>query len=243
MRQVPHYLIIGRGRVAKHFQHYFSQLQLSHSSWHRQESLAQLHSELESTTHVLLLINDQAIAPFIAEHLQEVKAMLIHFSGSLVLDGAFGAHPLMTFNDSLYDLSQYKNIPFIIDHNAPAFADVLPGLANPHSRLHTSLKPKYHALCVLSGNVSCLLWQKLFSTLQNEFHIPAEIAHPYLQQQMQNLLLHPDTALTGPLVRRDMATITKNISALEGDAFQTIYKSVVECYQQIVGEEWQHEYI
>jgi len=164
--------------------------------------------------------------------LQHTKSMRVHFSGSLVTEQANGAHPLMTFSDTLYDLEHYQAIPFVLDHDAAEFSELLPGLPNQFARLHKSLKPKYHALCVLSGNFSCMLWQKLFQTLEQEFNIPQSVAFPYLYQQTQNLLMNPQTALTGPLVRGDNITIKKNLAALETDSFQAVYTSFISSYQQ-----------
>lgn len=228
MRQVPRYLLIGNGRVGRHFQHYFSLLSIPFLTWQRSEPVVQLQRKLHKSSHVLILIADDAIEQFIGSHLQDISAIRLHFSGSLVTDAAYGIHPLMSFSQHLYTLEHYQAIPFVIDHDAPAFDILLPGLPNQHVRLHKILKPKYHALCVMSGNFSCLLWQKLFFGLENEFHLPMTIAQPYFKQHMKNLLEHPHTALTGPLARGDIATIEKNIAALEDDPFQKIYQSFVE---------------
>lgn len=233
MRQVPRYLLIGSGRVARHIQHYFTQLNLSFMTWQRNESLTQLQQQINDVTHILLLISDHQIEEFITLHLKNTKALVVHFSGSLVSDKAYGAHPLMTFNQALYSFDHYQRIPFVIDHDAPAFDTLLPGLLNPHVRLDTSLKTKYHALCVLSGNFSCMLWQKLVMSLEQEFNLPADIANLYMQQQAQNLITHPKTALTGPLVRGDTLTIEKNLAALEGDPFKEVYESFVKCYESL----------
>lgn len=233
MRQVPHYLLIGNGRLAHHIQHYFTSLQIPFSTWHRAQSHSTLQQQLTESTHILLLISDHAIENFITEHLQHTSALLVHFSGSLVSEKAHGAHPLMTFSSMLYPVNDYPRMTFVIDHDAPDFEKLLPGLPNAHVRLDKSLKSKYHALCVLSGNFSCLLWQKLFSSLKTEFNIPENIAKMYLQQQTENLLNSPKTALTGPLVRGDTHTIQKNIAALEGDPFQQVYESFVKCYEEI----------
>lgn len=230
MRQVPHYLIIGNGRAASHFQYYFSLLQLSFSHWHRKQPFSLLPEKLKQATHVLLLIKDDAIEAFMQHHLQHASSIFIHFSGSLITSKAYGAHPLMTFNKHLYDVQTYQSIPFIIDHDAPPFAELLPGLPNASVRLDKALKPKYHALCVLSGNFSCILWQKLFSAFEHEFNLPASFAHLYLQQQTRNLLNDAENALTGPLVRGDHETMKKNIAALHNDAFQQVYKSFIESY-------------
>lgn len=232
MRQVPQYLLIGNGRVARHFQHYFSLLKLPFTTWHRRESHDKLRLFLSHASHILLLISDDAIEGFIAEHIKNSNSLCIHFSGSLISDHAYGAHPLTTFSEDLYDTDQYHAIPFILDEDAPAFELLLPGLPNQHARLPKSLKAKYHALCVLSGNFSCMLWQKLFSVFETEFHFPPSIAFPYLLQQTKNLISNNKTALTGPLVRNDVNTIEKNIAALHFDPFQEIYKSFISCYQQ-----------
>jgi len=236
MRQVPHYLIIGNGRVATHIKQYFSLLSLSYSTWHRSESYSLLNEVLTRATHVLLLISDRAIETFIDEHLHAFRGKRIHFSGALVTDKAYGLHPLMTFSDQLYNLEKYQSIPFVIDHDAPSFETLLPGLSNQHARLDKSLKEKYHAMCVLSGNFSCLLWQKFFNALENEFTLPASLSHYYLKQQTENLMMTPETAFTGPLVRGDQVTIEKNIAALENDAFQAVYKSFLTCYEKMKRE-------
>lgn len=232
MRQVPFYLLIGNGHVSRHFQHYFSLLNISFTLWHRQLSLKKLNEQLEFCTHILILINDDAIENFIVENLKNSNAIKIHFSGSLVTNHAHGAHPLMTFSNSLYPKNRYLTIHFVVDRDAPSFEKLLPGVPNPHSYLDKDLKEKYHALCVLSGNYSCMLWQKLFATFENEFNIPLSAAHPYLQQQTQNIIDNYQLALTGPLVRNDEKTIIKNLSALSFDSFQQVYQSFVSCYQQ-----------
>lgn len=228
-----HYLIIGHGRVAQHFQYYLKLLHVAYDIWYRPQAMSELREKTRAASHILLLINDNAIEAFINEHFLSTDALLIHFSGSLVTPLAYGAHPLMSFNRSVYSLSRYHSIPFVIDQNAPEFASLLPGLPNKHVRMDVSLKAKYHALCVLSGNLSCFLWQNLFARLEKTFNIPASFAQTYLEQQTENLLDFYESALTGPLVRNDMETIEKNIKALEGDPLQIIYKSFVDCYKQI----------
>lgn len=227
MRQVPHYLIIGNGRVAKHFCHYFNQLGIVFSCWHRKLPREQLDKLLSSATHILILISDDAIDCFINSYLSTSKACLIHCSGSLTSEKAYGAHPLMSFSHELYAIEQYQAMTFVVDDDAPDSSELLPGLPNASVRLKKSLKAKYHALCVMAGNFSCILWQKLMRSFEQEFHLPSSISHPFLMQQSKNIMSDYTTALTGPLVRGDDETIAKNIAALEGDSFQEIYKSFV----------------
>lgn len=231
MNHAPRYLIIGDGRVATHFRHYLTLLNLCFSTWHRGQPAAELDKKLSHATHVLVLISDNAIESFVKKYRQQNHLIWVHFSGSLVSDDIHGAHPLMTFNQQLYSLDAYQKIPFVLDHDAPKLNALLPGLPNQYYYLDKNKKPKYHALCVLSANFSCLLWQKLFSDFQDEFHFPHEIAHPYLLQQTQNLLTDFRSALTGPLVRDDKVTIEKNLSALAGDEFQRVYQAFLDCYK------------
>lgn len=237
MRQVPYYLLIGSGRLAHHLRHYLSLLSLSFMTWERNDGLDRLTLKVERATHILILISDDAIDSFITQHFSTTTAYRIHFSGSLITDKAFGAHPLMSFGAHLYDLQTYQSFPFILDEDAPSFTELLPGLPNQHMRLPKKLKHKYHALCVLSGNFSCMLWQKLFASFETELHLPPAMAHAYLLQQTNNLISNPKTALTGPLVRKDTHTIHNHLAALESDPFQNIYKSFVTCYQQLIRKE------
>ncbi len=234
MRQVPHYLIIGNGRLARHFSHYLTLLRIAHESWHRTLPLAHLTDAAKLSTHSLLLISDQAIEPFLEDHAGILPAITVHCSGSLVTQKAYGAHPLTTFTaNSLYELQQYKNIPFILDEDAPPFEELLPGLPNHHVRLKKIFKEKYHALCVLAGNFSCLLWKKLFDDFESQLNLSPNIAHVFLRQLTENLIHNPKSALTGPLVRKDQATIEKNIAALKEDPFGDVYESFVSCFKKI----------
>ncbi|TAL33488.1 MAG: DUF2520 domain-containing protein [Alphaproteobacteria bacterium] len=319
MRQVPKYLIIGNGRVARHFVHYFSLLKIKqYSQWDRSQPVARLKELVDDSNRILLAIRDDAIEPFIDEHLSTAKVcehvqalnqgyaalqtgasadtvrdmeralkffagshgdlpanrknianagkalevlpgageagvrrlglkidaikkglrapIRIHFSGSLVSKKAWGAHPLMTFGPDLYPLEKYLSIPFVVDEKAPPFSELFPSLHNPNVRLNERQKAKYHALCVMSGNFSCLLWQKLFESLSEEFGISPHTADMYLRQQADNLLANYKTALTGPLARGDQATIAKNLKALDHDPFQGIYQAFVEAWPSIKQE-------
>lgn len=236
MRQVPHYLFISNGRVSRHFQRYFTELKIPFDVWDRSQPEALLAQKISKATHVLVLIKDDAIESFVKKYSQDTTIHWIHFSGSLVSEMAIGAHPLMSFNENIYSFDEYVKAPFVLDHDAPPFEILFPHLSNTHVRLEKKLKPLYHALCVLSGNFSCLLWQKIFSDFENKFNIPASTAHAYLQKQTENLMQNYKNALTGPLVRNDVKTIQRNLDALQHDPFQQIYENFILCYQKIKGE-------
>lgn len=229
----PYYGIIGNGRAAKHFTHYLDLLDIPYLQWHRKQSAEKLHQIAKQCSPILLLINDDAIQSFIEQHPFLQSALLVHFSGNLHTPLVYGAHPLLSFSGQLYTHEIYQKTPFICDEGSPAFNKLLPGLANPHFTIPTASKPFYHALCVLSGNFTVILWQKFFSELEQKFHIPKEQAYPYLEQIMTNLLTDSKNALTGPLVRNDTKTIAAHLESLANDPFQPVYQAFLEAFDKM----------
>ena len=183
---------------------------------------------------VVLLIRDGAIAPFVERWPALREKRLVHCSGSVVTTLATAAHPLMTFARDLYDLETYRRIPFILDEDAAPFDQLLPGLPNASFRIPARERPYYHALCVMAGNFSTLLWRKLFHELHDRYGIPASAAYPYLAQTAANLSANSGDALTGPLCRNDVVTIEANVRALAGDPFGSVYAAFVDAFNSEV---------
>ena len=156
----------------------------------------------------------------------------MHCSGSLTTTVAEAAHPLMTFGVALYDCDVYAAVPFVLDAGGTPFPELLPGLPNPSFTIPATERPYYHALCVMAGNFSILLWLKLFDELQDRFGIPASAAHPYLARTAANIITDGGQAFTGPLARGDTETIATNLQALEGDPFQAVYAAFARAYGQ-----------
>jgi predicted short-subunit dehydrogenase-like oxidoreductase (DUF2520 family) len=224
------YGIIGSGRLAKHFTTYFRMKQVNYDTWTRQD-LNSPEIALQDCGVLLFLITDAAIEPLIqseAFFLNHPKR--IHCSGALLTTLAEGIHPLMTFPEELYSQEVYESISFVLEEGKTDFSSLFPQLKNPYYTIPGEFKANYHALCVMSGNFTVILWNKLFKDLQDRFQIPQEAALPFLQAIMNNLSSSPEKALTGPLQRGDSKTIQKNIRALEGDSFQAIYQAFVEAY-------------
>jgi predicted short-subunit dehydrogenase-like oxidoreductase (DUF2520 family) len=225
---MAHYLIVGSGRTARHFSHYFQGLGLPFDLWNRHEPWARLQECVEKATHVLLLISDSALEAFYKENLGASDRLVIHFSGALEVSGIQSAHPLMTFSQDLYALETYRRIPFVTTSKIP-FESLLPGVPNSAFRILPEQKPLYHALCVLSGNFTTLLWQKMAQGM-TELGLPAEIQIPYMNQIFKNLEKNPAGALTGPLARKDFKTVLANDQALAGDPMRLVYRAFVQAY-------------
>lgn len=218
------YLIIGSGRVARHLSHYFDLLKSSFTSWNRNQSFEDLEKLASSASHILLAISDDAISDFYNLHLKKYdNKTVIHFSGSLNQSPLIAAHPLMTFGHDLYDLSFYKRIHFCIT-GADSLEDILPEFSNSSSTLFAFEKAKYHALCVLGGNFSSILIGKMLEDFQ-KLGLPENAALPYIEKVISNTFKNPSEAQTGPLVRKDVSTVEKNLQSLSDDPFQDIYKS------------------
>lgn len=237
MRQVPAnepppFGIVGNGRVARHFIHYFDLLGLPHRQWSRGEHAPPPVDVLSSCRTVLLLVSDPAVVPFIQAWPALRDKRLVHCSGSLVTAAAHAAHPLMTFGPDLYDLETYRAIPFVLDAGGPPLGDLLPGLPNPSFTIPVAERPYYHALCVMAGNFTTLLWQKLFDGFEQRLRLPASAAHPFLARVAANLVVDRRRALTGPLSRGDASAIAGNLAALEGDPFRDVYAAFVRAYEQ-----------
>jgi 2-dehydropantoate 2-reductase len=226
------YLLIGGGRVSRHFQFYFESLSLPFSSWSRSQGREALAIKALEASHVLLLIPDSAIEEFHSEHHELHDRICVHFSGALVSDRLPGAHPLMTFSDRLYDLEIYRQLPFVLEKGRGSMAELLPGLPNPSVALDPEKKKLYHSLCAMAGNFTVILWEKVFVDFEIRLGLPKHVLLPYLLQTTENLSLSPmgTSVLTGPLVRGDQSTVTKHLEELAGDPFAGVYEAFVKAH-------------
>lgn len=234
----PSYLLIGSGRVARHLAHYFTLESIPFATWSRTPaappSMGHVIHDLRDNvaTHILLAVSDPAIEGFLEQNSCFKDRICVHFSGALTIKGAQGTHPLMTFGTQLYSREIYREIPFVVERGARTFHELLPGLSNPFYTIAAEQKTLYHALCVLSGNFSVLLWEKAFHDFSERLGLPKEVLLPYLRQTTANLIEAGvgQSVLSGPLVRRDHATVDRHLAALSGDPFQNVYRAMVEAY-------------
>ena len=230
MGQVP-YGLIGSGRAAKHLKYYFQLLGLEVETWSRStDSEIAPDEKLSACRTVLLAISDRALEPFIRRHPRLITKKLVHLSGGLYTSLAPSAHPLVAFGDVLFSPDFYPKIPFVWERGSSRFQDFFPELRNPHFEIEPTQKSLYHALCVFSGNFSTLLWQGAARQMHEKFDIPFEALVPYLDSVVGNLKHSPDTALTGPLARRDHETLQRDLDALRDPATRQIFLSFINTY-------------
>lgn len=236
------YTIIGNGRTARHMKFYLQSQNVRVHSWNRKENTAEdLSRFIKACDTVLVLIKDSEIKKFVDEHPELQQKTLVHFSGALVLSGIVGLHPLMTFSDKLYNLDFYKKIPFISEKGNETFQDIFPQLENPSTEIDPAMKPLYHSLCVMGGNFTTLLWTKLLESFKTKFDFNPELVFPFLEKITENIKEDYKTALTGPLVRKDISTMRKNLTALENDSFADVYRSFVQATHPELLKEIDHD--
>lgn len=256
------YIIIGNGRLAQHLCYYFKNLNLTVYQWHRTKEQNKnnlnksLQNYLENTLlinlnnindkyfeqyRILLLINDDQIINFIEQNSYLKKfPYLLHCSGSLQTNLAIRIHPLMTFTkDNLYSLELYKSMAFIscADLN---YDLLLPEVPNKIYKIPKELVSYYHALCVINGNFTQILWQNFINTLESDFNLPKDIANIYIKQITNNFIESSKTslnsqipkALTGPLARKDNKTIKNNLKALKKYNLDLycVYQKIINIY-------------
>ena len=221
--------IVGDGRMATHFARYLELSAIPFKQWSRRNNSHEDPADfLKGSRAVFLLIKDDAISGFIEAHPKLKEMNPVHFSGSLYMEDIPSIHPLMTFSKEFYSIEKYKTIPFIHEKGKVSLTDILPELDNPSRAMDFGKKSLYHSLCVLSGNFTTMLWQKVFSDFQDKLELDSELLIPYMEQTFENLKNNWVDALTGPLARKDEATIERNMNALEGDMYQNVYRSFAD---------------
>jgi len=225
----PSYGLIGRGRVASHMARYLELEGQPVTRWHRGIPHPPADG-LSDTDVILLAISDDALKGFIADNPALRDRPLVHFSGSRVVDGAHGLHPLMTFGPEVYDLEFYRSIPFVTERGGAGFRELFPGLQNPSWHIDPDDKPLYHALCVLAGNFTTILWAKAMEDFEAKLGLPRTVLRPYLEQTAANTFTHGHAALTGSLARGEGGTIARDLDGLRDDEFREVYLAFTHAY-------------
>lgn len=245
-------LIVGDGRAATHLKHYIqlknlnviddkesetSSSILKVDQWsRRRNSEDELFAKAKNAQTILLLTKDDAIESFI-EKLSPLKTPLVHFSGALHTPRGACFHPLVSFGPELYDLKFYESIFFVAPRRQDLrFEDVFVGFKNQVEFIEPELKPYYHALCVLAGSGTVLLWRQISQLFEKDLGLSTLAAAPYMKSIFENSAKNLNIALTGPIARQDSTTIQKNISSLGEGPLRQIYESLVDVHKQMLAD-------
>ncbi len=238
-------LLVGDGQLAKVLWNQLKAKQVA-KQWSRKTNhkTNQTFSEVVAEfnpTHVWIAISDGSIEKFATENSEFLKGRtVVHFAGSrpsfsVQASGettmVASAHPLTTFASSI-EPENFASIPFVLDLDSPPLSDLLPGFSNPSVRLNSKDRGYYHALCVMAGNFTVMLWEAMgarFDQLgerpnSGSAEAPSErISHATLNafrdQIFENLASaaaaeNRISVLSGPLSRGDAETIAHHRSEL-----------------------------
>lgn len=219
-------LLVGRGRLAKHLNYWNQSVQTSNQIliWDRTQQTDLLKNCIQQCSLVWLAISDSSLTDFYTEYLKDSGKTVVHFSGAFSHPEMISAHPLMSFSHDLFEKSVYEKIHFALT-GADSLETALPGFKNSFTKIAASEKALYHALCVLAGNFPQLLWNETLKEFR-KLNIPDQAVDLYLKQIVNNFVNLKEQSITGPLVRKDLGTIEKNLQALEGkSSLQSIYKN------------------
>lgn len=224
-------LIIGNGKAAKHLSFYFNKLGYIITKWHyKTNNFNELYDLFQSCAYCFLLIKDDAIQEFVQQNSFLKTNKSFHCSGALIIDDVRCLHPLMTFNENLYEAPFYKKFHWAIFEKNKKLSDYIPLLTNPYFYVNLEQKSLYHAMCVMSGNFTQLLLQQVLSQWSEALHLSKESLQPYMQMSLENFWQGGTKALTGPLARKDFNTIKKHQESLSGTPQLKLYQSFLEIY-------------
>ena len=222
-------LLVGSGKFSRHLTHWFNlnnKLPIRLLTWNRHQSQYLLHQHLLNATHVWLAISDSSIVPFYEKYLINYLGTVVHFSGALQDRRIICTHPLMSFPEKIYCDNFYSSIHFALT-GCEKLSFALPGFNNLFFLLPAELKPFYHALCVVAGNFPQILWSEVHHLLALH-NIPSVSFDVYIKKITENFLSMKEKSITGPILRKEILTINKNIEALSGTSLQSIYQLFIQ---------------
>ncbi len=236
MRQVPlekpFFALVGQGRVGRALAAYLSAQQLPHRVFARDSFLSEILSSKTHVRAVLLAVSDSALAG-VGKMLQSSELPIVHFSGSVRLEGGYGFHPLYSFTERSVGPEEFAHVPFLCDPgHARVFREIFPELGNPVYELKTPRDARYHALCVLLGNLPLLIQDRAARSLHSDYAVPREACLPFLQSLLANFASArqmQSVPVAGPIARRDALTTAAHLNAVGSDPFlQALYSLLLE---------------
>lgn len=174
--------------------------------------------------------------------------IVCHCSGSLpstVLDGADRAgaeagsfHPLFAISSKQTPASELSSAFFTFEGTSRACAvleSLAKGLGNPHQRIATDEKVRYHAAAVMASNHVCALYQLACEELErcgfSYEGAAAALAPLFLGNAAHAAAAGPLAALTGPAERGDAATVAAHLAALSGASLPACRALDAECWE------------
>ncbi|MEO5667710.1 MAG: DUF2520 domain-containing protein [Bdellovibrionota bacterium] len=217
--------------MGRAFAAYLDARQLPYRVITRDSLISEITASDVRFTAVLLAISDGSLNT-VATLLSDCCVPLVYFSGSAQVPNALAFHPLYSFTNRSISLEDFEKIPFICDPgNGNKFTEIFAGFSNPVFEMDRARDARYHALCVMLGNLPLLIQDRAARTLERDFGLPREACLPFLDSLLKNFSVATSqtSLVAGPVARKDAATTALHLSALEGDSFLgALYRLLVE---------------
>jgi hypothetical protein len=187
----------------------------------------------------ILLIGGGRLARHLERYFEQLRLPYLQWSRRLELEERCPRLEALVHSDThaLLAISDAAIEPFIRSHPELSktvrihLTSLIPGIPNPCFFIEPEWRERYHALCVLAGNFTTLLWRKFFFEIEKELGMPREQALPYLESITRGLS-GTGPPLSGPLSRGDQTTLHRNLEALKGDPFEQVYRAFVSAYER-----------
>lgn len=218
------YVIFGPGRVGRNIDHYLRTLGHEVRIISRREAQAEkarCERLIASSQCVIAALPDDGLSAWRAEWAHAIEARpAVHFSGAALVDGMLGYHPLYSFPNEILDLSVLQSIAFACPPDAPALAQLFPGMTNATFTVLDEDRAYYHALAVLSGNLAAFTWNETAKIFAERFapsgaQTSTSVLKAYFESIVARFSETPENSMTGPVARRDTTSIAANIAALD----------------------------
>jgi predicted short-subunit dehydrogenase-like oxidoreductase (DUF2520 family) len=212
------YVVFGAGRVGRNIAFYLERLghhvtMLSRAGTADQAGCAALIAQADV---VCAAIPDAALPGWLPSWREALRGRIaVHFSGALLLEGSWSFHPLYSFPKDILSLETLRQIAFARQENAPPLGDVFPGADNPTFVVADKDRAFYHALAVLAGNFPAAVWNEIAKIAAERLKIEPQALAFYLSGVVERFAESPYASMTGPVARRDAATVEANLKALQ----------------------------
>lgn len=209
---------------------------------------------IRESTVIFITVPDGAITD-VFNNIRELGIsgkLICHCSGALSAGEAFpdistsGAqglsiHPLFPVSSKYDSYKELRNAFFCLEGDrADEWRDILTSLGNPVRIIDGSVKVRYHAACAISSNLVCALAAESVSLLK-ECGFTADEAlqalRPLAMSNMSKVFESgPVSALTGPVERNDVSTVSKHMKCFGTDEERELYTAVSRKLTEVASE-------
>ena len=209
---------------------------------------------IRESTVIFITVPDGAITD-VFNNIRELGIsgkLICHCSGALsageaftdiASTGAYGlsVHPLFPVSSKYDSYKELGNAFFCLEGNrADEWRDILTSLGNPVRIIDGSVKVRYHAACAISSNLVCALAAESVSLLKECGFTADEALQALRPLAMSNISkvfeAGPVSALTGPVERNDVSTVSKHLKCFGTDEERELYTAVSRKLTEVASE-------